>query len=286
MSNIEELVEVTEEKQLEENNELLESDDNKDSDEYVAQFSDIEYELEQVEPVKVKKKFPLQASIVVALFLVIGAVIAYFALSLFIPTVEGCWLYEQDGMKSYYIIESEGDKYSLKVRSGSTYVPGECVISNTEGNDILAMNLASGQMMSSNYKVEGNRLFGERTLTLFNEEGLNIVLKAADEPELSDLLKPYENFKTSEKILGEWELDYGMGQKAHLTFDEDGVMTLDEFGTKVTEGMYTVDGKNIKTKLYIDKEYEEALPYEVTDKGLVFLNVLWSRPNTASADQK
>lgn len=285
MSNIEELVETTEVDELETNDELTQLSDD-ESGEYVAQFSDIECELEEVKPAKAKKKFPLQAPIIIALFLVIGAVIAYFALSLFIPTVEGCWLYEENGVKDYYIIESDGDSYSLKLRRGSSYTPGMCTVTNSEDGDIIAMNLASGQMMSCNYKVEGNRLFGERTLTFFNEEGLNVVMKATDEPTLSDLVKPYENFKTDEKILGDWELDYGMGQKANLTFDEDGVMTLDEFGTKVTEAMYTVDGENIKTKMYVDKEYEEPLPYQVTDKGLVFLNVLWTRPNTASADQK
>ena len=51
MSNIEELVETTEVDELETNDELTQLSDD-ESGEYVAQFSDIECELEEVKPAK------------------------------------------------------------------------------------------------------------------------------------------------------------------------------------------------------------------------------------------
>ena len=67
MSNIEELVETTEVDELETNDELTQLSDD-ESGEYVAQVSGSECELEEVKPVKVKKKVPLQAPISRALF--------------------------------------------------------------------------------------------------------------------------------------------------------------------------------------------------------------------------
>ncbi len=256
-------------------------------DGYTPQFDDIEYEIEEVPKAKPKKKFPLQSSIIIALCVVLGAVITYLALALFIPTIEGTWVLEgEGGINTYFVIESSGDEYYVEESIGTISVTGTCTITKGEEVDSMVMNLGSGQAINCTYVVDGNRLFGDRTLTLVDGNGSEIVLKQGDKPDLEEYVSPYEDFKANEDLLGEWTLDYGMGEPAKLTFDEDGVIKVDWFGTQTETGIYTVDGNTVKRKIFYDKEYEDELPFEFTDKGLVFMQQLWTRENYASPDQK
>ena len=50
---------------------------------------------EQVEPVVKKKKNPIYLPIIIAACLVFGAIVAFLAISIFTPTVEGTWLWKQ-----------------------------------------------------------------------------------------------------------------------------------------------------------------------------------------------
>ncbi|MBQ8538683.1 MAG: hypothetical protein IJ433_03430, partial [Ruminococcus sp.] len=62
----------------------------------------VEYEAVEEVTVKAKKKFPLQVPIIIGICILLVAVVAYFAISIFTPTVEGTWLYESEDGYSFY----------------------------------------------------------------------------------------------------------------------------------------------------------------------------------------
>lgn len=299
MSNIDELKESTQV-----DDEVVEVPETfrlADESEYTSEPDETE-ESEEVVVVEkpAKKKFPLQGTIIVALCLVVGAFITYLALALMMPTVEGTWYYEtSDGVKIYYTIEEKEDgEHYFEIAYGTAYYPGVYEI-NPNGVSssinlkadynayIAAQPYAQGELLfpecldgTYTYSTSGNKLFGECTLNLDDGNGTVITLKYVEKPELTDYVKPYTDFKVNKSILGEWQVDnsmYGMPPTV-VKFNDDGSMSIDNYGLYVTQFMYSPVDNVIKMAGFGSEKVEQELEFELKNGNLIFGGMAFTRP--------
>lgn len=266
-----------------------------EDNEYIPQFDEVEYEVEQTEKeTKSKKKCPIQKTIIIAACLVFGALLTYLALALMIPSVEGTWLHKsQDGYEVYYTIDKTKDGYVLDVSFGTTHYSGGCDVTKTDSGITVTLITKIGQLYPDapygeyTYKISGNKLFKNATIELTDANGNVISLSQSKKTDISDYLKPYDDFKVNEKLVGEWMVDnsmYGMDPIV-LTFNEDGTMILDVYGMQKEHYYYSPQEKTIKFSIYMGEQIENEMEYQFVEGNLVFLDTLWTRSSSASADQ-
>ena len=242
-----------------------------------------------VEVVKAKKKFPLHAPIIIAACILLAAVIAFFAISIFTPTVEGTWLYEsEDGYSFYYTFDEKGDEKSCVMNIGTIYFPGTYDVTVGEESSTVTVSTSAGYVNGSyTYTVTGNRLFGNRVLTLTGEDGSQLTFSQTKKTKDSDFIKPAEDFKPVDKIVGEWEFvyeEYGVSNK--LSINEDGTLIYNQFDMQEIHCTYTADDKAINLSFFETELITQEEEYYFDGDQLIFLGVNWTKVGESTADQK
>lgn len=243
---------------------------------------------EPTEEVKTKKKFPLQTPIIIAVCILLAAVVVFFGISIFTPTVEGTWLYEsEEGYSFYYNFNEKGDEKKCMMNIGTIYFPGTYDVSVGDESSTVTVSTSAGYVNGSyTYSITGNRLFGNRVLTLTSEDGTTLTLNQAKKTKDSDFVKPAEDFKPVEKIVGEWEFvyeEYGVSYK--LTINDDGTLVYDQFGMQEIHCAYTADDKTINLSFFETELITQEEEYYFDGDQLIFLGINWSKVGSSTADQ-
>lgn len=259
-----------------------------ETEEYVPQFSDVIPEEEPVTQPVAKKKFPLQTSIIIAACILLVAVIGFFAVSIFTPTVEGTWLYKsEEGYDFYYTFDETSEGKECVMSIGTVYFPGFYETSVTDEAKSVSVSVYAGYINGNyTYSIEGVKLFGNRVLTLTGEDGTALTLTQAKQPKDTDYVKPDENFEPVEELVGEWEFLYEeFGESYKLTINDDGTMIFDQFGLQEIHFTYTADDKKINLSFFETDVIAQEEEYYFKDDQLIFLGLNWSRAGESTADQ-
>lgn len=248
----------------------------------------VEYDTVEEVTVKAKKKFPLQAPIIIGICILLVAVVAYFAISIFTPTVEGTWLYEsEDGYSFYYTFDEKADEKICVMNIGTIYFPGTYDLAISEESKTVSVSTSAGYINGSyTYAIEGVKLFGNRVLTLTGEDGTALTLTQTKKTKDSDFVKPAEDFKPVEALVGEWEFvyeEYGVSYK--LTINEDGTLVYDQFGMQEIHCAYTADEKTINLSFFETELITQEEEYYFDGDQLIFLGINWSKVGESTADQ-
>lgn len=248
----------------------------------------VEYDTVEEVTVKAKKKFPLQVPIIIGICILLVAVVAYFAISIFTPTVEGTWLYEsEDGYSFYYTFDEKADEKVCVMNIGTIYFPGTYDLAISEDSKTVSVSTSAGYINGSyTYAIEGVKLFGNRVLTLTGEDGTALTLTQTKKTKDSDFVKPAEDFKPVEALVGEWEFvyeEYGVSYK--LTINEDGTLVYDQFGMQEIHCAYTADDKTINLSFFETELITQEEEYYFDGDQLIFLGINWSKVGESTADQ-
>ncbi len=258
--------------------------------EYEPQFGDIEEAVQEVEVAQTpKKKFPIYIPVIIAACIVVLALVGYFAVSLFVPTVEGTWKYvsEEDNLEFFYTFDETAEGTMCEMSIGSIHFPGVYEISEAEEAKTISISVYAGYIYGNyTYQVEGNKLFGERVLTLTGDDGSTMTLTQAKQPKDSDYIVPDENFKEVEALTGEWEYYYPEYDAAmKLTINDDGTMIYDQFGYQELHCVYTADDSVIKLSFFETEIIAQEEEYYFDNDQLIFLGLNWTRVGDSTPDQ-
>lgn len=240
------------------------------------------------QPTVTKKKFPLQTSIIIAVCILLAAVVAFFAISIFTPTVEGTWIYEsEEGYSFYYNFDEKADEKKCVMNIGTIYFPGTYEVAVGEDSSTVTVSTYAGYVNGSyTYTIEGNRLLGNRVLTLTGEDGTVLTLNQTKKTKDSDFVKPAEDFEPVEAIVGEWEFiyeEYDVSYK--LTINDDGTLVYDQFGMQEIHCAYTADDETVNLSYFETELITQEEEYYFDGDQLIFLGINWSRVGESTADQ-
>ena len=132
------------------------------------------------------------------------------------------------------------------------------------------------------YEVSGN-VFSGRTLVLtdtyygqnYEFESANLVI-----PEL----KPEDNFKADEKLVGTWTYDDGYN-KLSYEFRKDGTASINQMDMLFAEGVYSFTDEKIVIKYMAYDESEMVINYMFDKDKLIIDGYMFVKEDPASADQ-
>ncbi len=235
-----------------------------------------------------KKKFPLQTPIIIAACILVAAIIGFFAIKLFTPTVEGSWKYEsEEGYTFYYTFDENSDGNECVMSFGTVYFPGFYEMAVGEESNTVSVSLYTGYINGNyTYSIEGNKLFGNRVMTLTAEDGSVITLTQAKKPKDKDYIQPDENFKPVEELVGEWEFVYEeYGVSYNLSINDDGTMVFNQFDLQEIHFVYTADESVVNLSYYQTEITTQEEEYYFEGDQLIFLGLNWSRVGESTADQ-
>ncbi len=135
---------------------------------YTPQFADVNVAEETPVVAKPKKKFPIYIPIIIAACLVLAALVSFFAINAFTPTVEGTWLYaSEEGYDFYYTFDKKGTETNCTMNIGTSYFPGTYEVTNTEDGKTVSVNVSAGYVYGVyDFEISGNKLAGNRVPTL------------------------------------------------------------------------------------------------------------------------
>lgn len=259
-----------------------------DSQAYEPQFGDVLPVQEEEAQIKVKKKFPIQTPIIVAICILAVALIGFFAVNMFTPTVEGTWLYEsEEGYSFYYTFDETSEGKECVMSIGTVYFPGSYDVVVGEDSNSVSVSVYAGYVNGNyTYNIEGVKLFGNRVLTLTGEDGTTLTLTQAKKPKDTDFVQPDENFEPVEELVGEWEFLYEeFGESYKLTINDDGTMIFDQFGLQEIHFAYTADESKVNLSFYETEVITQEEEYYFEGDQLIFLGLNWSRAGESTADQ-
>ena len=281
-----ELTELTNETEAVEEaiEEAVNADENAETEENVA----LQQEPDELVEVKVKKKFPLQTSIIIALCILLATAVAFFAISIFTPTVEGTWSYEsEEGYTFYYTFDEKAGETECMMNIGTIYFPGTYEVAVTDEASTVTVSTYAGYVNGNyTYSIEGIRLLGNRVLTLTGEDGTVLTLNQTKKTKDSDFVKPAEDFTPVEAIVGEWEFiyeEYGVSYK--LTINDDGTLVYDQFGMQEIHCAYTADDSTINLSYFETELISQEEEYYFDGDQLIFLGINWSKVGESTADE-
>lgn len=252
--------------------------------EYQSQFAELGYESQQEVKVK-KKKFPVYIPIIIAAFVLLASIVVFLAINILTPTVEGTWVYEgEDGTKMYYTFNN--DECDMNV--GTLHFPGKYTASNDESGKNINVEIYAGYIYGTcQYEVTGNRLAKNRVLTLVTAEGTEYVLNETKAQKDSDYILPDENFEEVEELTGEWEFYYvEYDSSIKLTFNDDGTMSLNQFGYQDLHCVYTVNDSKINISYWDTELQTQEEEFYFKDGQLIMMNLNWTRVGESTADEK
>lgn len=258
--------------------------------EYTPEFSELETATVEDEVVEVpkKKKFPLQTPVIIAACIVAVALIGCILFNLFVPTVEGTWLYQtEDGFSFYYTFDESPKGTECEMSVGTIHFPGTYTLSESDSGKTMNVSVYAGYIYGNyTYEVVGNRLFGHRVLNLVGEDGTAITLEAAKAPKDSDYITPDKDFKEVEEIVGEWEFFYEeYNASLKLTINDDGTLIYDQFGYQELHCVYTADDSKINLSFFETELIAQEEEYYFDNDQLIFLGLNWTRVGDSTPDQ-
>ncbi len=294
MENKEELTQANMPEEVETTTVVDEQPQTEPTSEYEPQFGDIKEAVEEtvqdVENTQTpKKKFPIYIPVIIAACIVVLALVGYFAVNLFVPTIEGTWKYvsEEDNLEFFYTFDETAEGTVCEMSIGSIHFPGIYELSEAEEAKTVSISVYAGYIYGNyTYQVEGNKLFGERVLTLTGDDGSTMTLTQAKQPKDTDYIVPDENFKEVEALTGEWEYYYPEYDAAmKLTINDDGTMIYDQFGYQELHCVYTADDSVIKLSFFETEIIAQEEEYYFDNDQLIFLGLNWTRVGDSTPDQ-
>lgn len=259
-----------------------------ETEDSAAEILQLEEEQEVIVEPAPKKKFPLQLPIIIAACILVGALVAYFLINFFTPTVEGTWLYEsEEGYSFYYTFDENAQGNTLDMSIGTVHFPGTYEAFADETANSISISVYAGYIYGDyTYELSGNRLSGNRTLTLIGSDGTTVTLPEAKRPKDKDYIVPDENFKKVDAIVGEWEFEYEeYGASLKLTVNADGTLVYDQFGYQQLHCVYIADDSTITLSFFETETISQEEEYYFEGDDLVFLGVKWSRVGASTADE-
>lgn len=278
----EETVETAEavEEATEEITEESVADVTEDADESLAE--------ELMKEAKPKKKFPIQIPIIIAACILAVALIGYFAISLFTPTVEGTWLYEsEEGYQFYYTLDETKDGNICDMSIGTVHFPGAYDTTVGEATNSITVSVYAGYIYGDyTYTLTGSKISGDRVLTLTSADGTTYTLTQTKKPKDSDYIVPDEDFVADEALVGEWEYVYEeYGASLNLKINDDGTLIYNQFGYQELHCTYTADGSTLALSFYETEVIAQEEEYYFDGDQLIFLGVNWTKVGESTADQ-
>lgn len=254
-----------------------------------ADFSpELEIEQEVILEAKPKKKFPLQVPVIIAACILVGALVAYLLINFFTPTVEGTWLYEsEDGFSFYYTFDENAQGNIVDMSIGTVHFPGTYEVIADDTASTISISVYAGYIYGDyTYELTGNRLSGNRTLTLVGSDGTSITLPEAKRPKDKDYISPDENFEKVDALVGEWEYEYEeYGASLKLTINADGTLVYDQFGYQELHCVYIADDSTVTLTFFETETISQQEEYYFEGDDLVFLGVKWSKVGSSTADE-
>ena len=205
---------------------------------------------------------------------VLAAVMLYLIFGTSAP-IEKTWLHKSEsGNEYYYTFYEESDKLEITIGTDHfmcTYnTDGDKLTTTYDNNSIYPDNLFG------EYTFEVTEENGNNVLTLTDFDGAKITLSEEKVPADSDFLKPYENYKVDEKIVGTWQLTYDLG-KMQLVINDDGTLVLNLLDIEYQHYVYTASENVIKMSFFKDQKVEFTEQYKLVDGKLEFLGIPWER---------
>lgn len=252
-----------------------------------------DYAVEYEAPVAVKKKKLIQVPIIISIVILLAVVASFFVYKSFFNTsIVGSWIVKdtstadeatlnEDVPKSYYTFEDDG-KASITI--GSMSMVGTYSLTESEEDGTLALEVYIPSVMQGTfqYEISGNAFTG-RTLVLtdtyygqsYEFESAKLVI-----PEL----KPSDDFKADEKLVGTWTYDDGYN-KLSYDFRADGTATINQMDMLYAEGVYSFTDEKIVIKYMAYEESEMIINYMFDNNALIIDGYMFVKEGTASADE-
>ena len=277
----EEFSEVTQNEEVVENTAEETAEEVAENTEYATLDTSAFDTPEQEEPVVKKKKSLIYLPIIIAACLVFGAIVAFLAISIFTPTVEGTWIYEaEDGNTFYYTFDK--DKCDMNI--GTIHFPGTYTLDVTDEAKTMNIEIYAGYLSGAcEYEITGNRLAKNRVMTLTNVDGATFTLTQTKAQKDSDYIMPDENFEEVEALTGEWEFEYPeYNSSLKLTLNDDGTMIYDQFGYQELHCVYTATDSKINLSFFETELITQEEEYYFDGDQLIFLGLNWTKVGAES----
>lgn len=225
-----------------------------------------------------KNKVKVQTPIMIAACILIVAVLGFFCFKLFFSnSITGTWVLKtdasadetsEDGNAVIYYTFHDDKNHTASLNIGSMEVKGnwwyadENGATTDEATDTITISISYFFNGTFQYEVGGNAITG-RTLTLKSgdDSSYDFVSKSIPDPDL----KPVQNYKVYEKLVGEWKNDES---KISYTFNSDGTCHINEMDTLIIDGVYSADGEKVDIKYIAQEEANTSFGYEINGSKL------------------
>lgn len=259
----------------------------------ISENTDYAVDYEAPVAVAVKKKRLIHAPIIISIVILLAVVASFFIYKGFFNTsVVGSWtvkntasadeaVQDTDAPKSYYTFKDNGEA-SITIGSMSMVGTYSLTENQEDGTHAIEVYIPSVMQGAFQYEVSGN-VFSGRTLVLtdtyygqnYEFESANLVI-----PEL----KPEDNFKANEKLVGTWTYDDGYN-KLSYEFRKDGTATINQMDMLFAEGVYSFTDEKIVIKYMAYDESEMVINYMFDKDKLIIDGYMFVKEDPASADQ-
>ncbi len=253
-----------------------------------------DYAVEYDAPVAVKKKRLIQVPIIISIVIVLVVVASFFVYKSFFNTsIVGSWtvkntasadeasLEGDNAQKSYYTFKEDGTA-SITIGSMSMVGTYSLVENKEDGSLSLEAYIPSVMQGTFEFEISGNAFTG-RTLVL-----TDTYYSQSYEFESAELvipkLKPADDFKADEKLVGTWTYDDGFN-KLSYNFRKDGTATINQMDMLYAEGVYSVTDKQIVVTYMAYEESEMIIDYIYKDNALIIDGYEFVKEGTATADE-
>ena len=254
----------------------------------------LDYAVDYEAPVAVKKKRLIQVPIIISIVIVLVVAASFFVYKSFFNTsIVGSWtvkntasadeasLGNDSSQKSYYTFKEDGTA-SITIGSMSMVGTYSLVENKEDGSLSLEAYIPSVMQGTFNFEISGNAFTG-RTLVL-----TDTYYNQSYEFESAELvipkLKPADDFKADEKLVGTWTYDDGYN-KLSYNFRKDGTATVNQMDMLYAEGVYSVTDKQIVVKYMAYEESEMIIDYIYKDNALIIDGYEFVKEGTATADE-
>ncbi len=221
-------------------------------------------------------KVKIQTPIMIAACILVVAVLGFFCFKLFFSnSLVGTWVIKTDASADeaeenndavIYYTFNEDNTASLNVGSmevrGNWWYADENGATTDQATDTITISISYFFNGTFQYELNGNAFTG-RNLTLKSGEDSSYDFESRN---LTDPgLKPDEDFKVDEKLVGEWQNEE---TKISYTFNADGSCRINEMDTLIIDGVYSAEKGKIDIKYIAQEESNTSIEYVLKDSKL------------------
>ena len=257
-------------------------------------LNELDYSVDYEAPVAVKKKKLIQVPIIISMVILLVVVSSFFVYKSFFNTsIVGSWIVKDtatadeasagadNAQVSYYTFKEDGTA-SITIGSMSMVGTYSLVENAEDGTLSLDAYIPSVMQGTFQFEISGN-LFTGRTLVLtdtyygqsYEFESAKLVI-----PEL----KPADDFKADEKLVGTWTYDDGMN-KLSYEFRKDGTASINQMDMLYAEGVYSLKENQIILKYMAYEESEMIINYTYEENALIIDGYRFEKEGTATSDE-